>query len=110
MEKSISFIADVAVEQYKACSQDCDKLEWDCSRVKHVQFLKTWEELQTRFLTFKLVSKKTEQGSHFPLLLHLKSLQQIQVQADTGWTSYRFLHLKVTLPAGDLSGKGLLHP
>ena len=53
MEKSKSFIADVAVEQYKACSQDYDKLEWDCSRVKHVQFLKTWEEHQTRFLTLQ---------------------------------------------------------
>ena len=53
MEKSKYFIADVAVEQYKACSQDYDKLEWDCSRVKHVLFLKTWEELQSRFLTLQ---------------------------------------------------------
>ena len=44
MEKSKSFIADVAVEQYKACSQVYDRLEWDCSRVKHVQSLKTWED------------------------------------------------------------------
>ena len=53
MKKPTFAGADVAVEQYKACSQDYDKLEWDCSRVKHVQFLKTWEELQTRFLTLQ---------------------------------------------------------